>query len=496
MANIVGIDLGTTFSAVARLDETGRPVIVHNLDGGNVTPSIVSFAEGLTRPIVGQAARKELGKPWVYDRFKRDMGSRKEFEYEGTTLTPTQLSAIVLKKILNDTVAQIGEVAEAVVTIPANFANEAREATLEAAREAGLNIKYIINEPTAAALYYAFKNSGTLFGTYAVYDLGGGTFDISIVKVDGNDVEILASNGIARLGGKDFDKKIIQLIAKKYENQTGEMLAQEDFGPNEAEAEKITLSTKEKTITRVVKENIIISRSEFNELISAEIAQTELLCESTLAEAKLKPEDIKKVLLVGGSTRIPAIRESVRKVFKSDPESSVNVDEVVALGAALYTALKSDKSLLSNMQKASISKLQVKERTGKCFGTLSVHTFANLQTEQLRNSIIIQKNTPIPASSTRSFFTRHDNQTAIDCDITESVEPETDPAFVKIIGKHTLKLPPNRSAGKEIQITFSYDENQVMHCTFLDVESGFKTETDIKMANAKNSGALDKFIIE
>ncbi len=230
MPAFIGIDLGTTFSAAAAIDETGRPYIVHNKEGCNLTPSCVEFHTDGTHD-VGELARRGLFVPGsnALGRFKRSMGSSATYEALGRAYTPTQLSTFVLRRILDDTQAALGTIGEAVVTIPANFAHEAREATLTAARAAGLEVNFIINEPTAAALYYAYKSGETLGGTYAVYDLGGGTFDVSIIRVDGHDVEVLASNGVSRLGGDDFDEALQKIVQAKFQASTGEFLDPEDF---------------------------------------------------------------------------------------------------------------------------------------------------------------------------------------------------------------------------------------------------------------------------
>jgi molecular chaperone DnaK len=498
MTNIIGIDLGTTFSAVAVIDETGRPKIVHNEQGQNITPSVVSL-EDAGKALVGEAARKEIrhDRPLIKHRFKRDMGTSAKYENNGSLLTPTDLSGMVLKKLLQDTVDKIGAINEAVVTIPANFSNEAREATMAAAKAAGLNISFIINEPTAAALYYAFKSDGKLDGNYAIYDLGGGTFDVSIIAVKGYEVEVLASNGLTRLGGKDFDEDVCGAIHKKYQALTGESLDVADFSWNEAEEERKALSSKDKTIVRVMRQNVTFTRGELEELISTKIAQAELLCETTMEEAKLTPDRITKVFLVGGTTRTPAVRESVKRVFKQEPVAEVNVDEVVALGAALYAALKSTSGVLTPAQRATLGLMSVQERTGKSFGTLVMETDGVRGQKLQRNSTIIPKNTVIPAAETQCFYTIHDDQTAVNCRITESIEPETDPQFVKIVREGKLELPAGRPAGREIKVTYAYDENQIMHCTFLDVESGKKWEDKIVLAEAKKAqAAIDKFIIE
>lgn len=502
MANYVGIDLGTTFSAVSTLDETGRPVIVHNQDGANITPSVISFS-GPNEAMVGETARKVLwSDPNTLGRFKRDMGTSRTFLAHGTEHTPTTLSALVLKKLKEDTIASIQSIEEAVVTIPANFANEAREETMAAAKLAGLNVKYIINEPTAAALYYAFKTGEELSGNYAVYDLGGGTFDISIIHVANHDVDVLATNGVSKLGGDDFDEALQRLICKKFKEETGEDLSGEDFTKNQAEEEKKTLSKRDRSIANVScpsgRANIKITREEFEEAISSLIAQTEMLCESTIDEAEISISDIQGVFLVGGSTRIPCIRESILRVFKKEPISTANVDEVVALGAALYAAYKSDRTKLSVVQKSSVGKIKVSEITSKCFGVISVVTDEARDNNKLFNSILITKGNKIPASLTESFFTRHDGQEGVDCQVTESSAPETDPRFVKIIWNGKLELPGGRAAGQKIDVTFSYDDNQIMKCSFLDVESGRKETVDLNMAagSAAEDDGIEKFVVE
>lgn len=498
MAAIIGIDLGTTYSAVATIDETGRPVIVHNSDGQNITPSCVTEHDGVIE--IGEYARRAWGasEEQAAARFKRDMGTETIYSINGREFTPTELSVFVLKKLLKDTKSALGSIGSAVVTIPANFSNEAREATLAAAKVAGLNIKYIINEPTAAALYYAFRNKESFNGIYAVYDLGGGTFDISLIKVSDQDVEVLATNGVSKLGGSDFDNALVELVADKYKSATNEAMHSSDYSTNDAEEDKKSLSKRDRVMVKVGRELIEVTKSEFEERISKYIAQTEMLCESTLEEAGLELADINSVLLAGGSTRIPAIRESIVRVFKREPEASVNVDEVVALGAALYAAYKSDKSELTTVQRNSLEKIKVTESTSKCFGTISIGSTTNGGPDGLVNNILISKGEKIPCSVTRSFYTTQHNQTQVRCRLTESTAAESDPRFVKIIWEGFLDLPPNRPAEQEIKVTYSYDENQTMRCTFVDVNSGRKTEVDLSMANAAqiDSEEIDKFLVE
>lgn len=500
MGIVIGIDLGTTFSAVARLDETGRPTIIHNSDGSNITPSVVSINGG--NAVVGEVARKELFlNDNTYGRFKRRMGTDVLFGKGHTQYTPTILSSFVLKKLKDEVEAQFGPVDEAVVTIPANFANEAREATLEAARLAGLPIKFIINEPTAAALYYAYASGKSLSGVYAVYDLGGGTFDISIVRVTGSDIEVLSTEGVSQLGGDDFDQKIQELVAKKYQKETGALLDIEDFTKNDAESEKKSLSTRDNVRVRVNgqggRANITILRTEFEEAISSLLAQAEMLCETAIEAADVTASEIDGVILVGGSTRVPSVRLSVEKVFGQEPISFANPDEVVALGAALYAAFKADTKSLNSVQQASVKNINLSEITSKFFGTLSIGMNTARGSEELRNTILIRKGERIPTSVTKSFYTMRDGQTAVDCRVTESNSPETDPRFVRIIFDGELALPPNRPKEQEIRVTYSYDVNQTMHCVFEDVSSGQKSEIDLNMSRDGSGGVnVQKFLVE
>lgn len=498
MANFLGIDLGTTFSAMATIDDTGRPKIVHNSEGSNITPSCVFEDENKT--IVGVFAEKQWGldPSSAFARFKREMGSDKPMIASGSEYSPTILSSIVLKKLRQDAEKTLGKIDEAVVTIPANFAHEARDATMKAAKQAGLNVKYIINEPTAAALYYAFKSGEELSGNYAVYDMGGGTFDISIIRVDGQDVEVLSSNGVARLGGDDFDLKMKELVYRKYKETTGEELEKEDFTKGEAEEQKKSLSQRESIKVRVARKNIDVSRSEFEEVISSLVTQAEMLCESTIEEAGLELRDLAGVFLVGGSTRIPLVKQSVQRVFGMEPTDSVNVDEVVALGAALYAAFKADKSTMTSVQKQSIEKIKVSESTGKCFGTISFGYDKAREEPKLSNSIIIRKGEKIPCSVTKSFFTMYDGQEAVECTVTESTASETDPRFVKIIWEGKLDLPGGRPENQEIKVTFSYDDNQIMKVSFLDVATSRETKKDLSFADSEKSdiNEIDKFLVE
>ena len=252
MGSFIGIDLGTTFSVVAKIDEHGKPIIVADREGYTLTPSCIAWDALNDKFAVGsEFARRTVYSGIATDEsagfFKRQMGTSENYSLNGKDYTPTDLSTMVLKELMSSRAEQIGEIDEVVVTVPANFANEAREATMEAARRAGLNVKYIINEPTAAALCYSFREGMNLEGNYAIYDMGGGTFDISIIRIKDKDVEVLASNGIAKLGGIDFDKALTKLAREKYKTLVGESLEDEDYDLLQAEDLKKELSKTRKS---------------------------------------------------------------------------------------------------------------------------------------------------------------------------------------------------------------------------------------------------------
>lgn len=505
MGAYIGIDLGTTYSAIAYLDELGRPIIIDNpnrKDGANITPSNVTIVNG--EFVVGQVARKLFqDSRKAFGRFKQDMGTEKTYQLSGDKITPTELSTIVLRNLLKIAEDEVGEIAKAVVTIPANFSNEAREATMKAAKAAGLDVDFIINEPTAAALYYAFENGEALNGNYAVYDLGGGTFDISIVRVNGQEQEVLASNGIPRLGGDDFDKAIQDLVKEKYANETGEKLEDYEYTLVQAEEDKISLSTRRKCIAGggdVVGDGAItihLQRHEFEDAISSLLAQTEFACEATLQDAGLETDDINEVILVGGSTRIPAVRDSIKRVFKKSPVYPENVDEMVALGAALYSAHKSDKSELNATQKQSLKKIKITEICNHFFGTIAVSFNSSLEKDELTNTVLINKGDKIPCSVTEEFSTRVDNQDAIRATVTQCSSLESDPNFVDVVWEGELELPPGRPKGQIIEITYSYDQNQIMHCEFKDVDSKEKIEVDLSFGDDKlDEDSIERFLVD
>ena len=491
MAAFIGIDLGTTYSAISYIDDNGRPKIIANSEGQNITPSCIQF-EGDT-VTVGEEARRALGlNKNVLARFKRDMGKDTKYNINGKDYTPTDCSALVLKKLFQDAQKEIGGISEAVVTIPANFSDEARKATLSAAKHAGLNVQNIVDEPTAAALYYAFKGGVELKGHFAVFDLGGGTFDVSLIKVDQQNINVLASEGVQKLGGDDFDVILQKIVKKKLKDEHDEGIEEQDYTKTDAEEDKKSLSKREVVNVRVNKKNVKVTRAEFEEKISSLVMQTEMLCESILSDQNLTADEIQEVFMVGGSTRVPLIQQAVERVLKKKPTQSVNVDEAVVLGASLYAAFKGDQSKLSPVQKASVDKIKVTDVCPSFFGTITVDENHDKQV-----TIIIEKNTPRPCSVTKSVYTVGEGQEQLLCRITTSNTLENDPAFVKIIHSEELKLPSGRPAQQEIQITYSFDDNGAMQASFVDVESGNKSKP-INIGNdpANSPSGIGKFTVD
>ena len=500
MSNIIGIDLGTTFSCVAHLDPSGRPTMVLNADEKNITPSCIYFGEKVE---VGEEARRAVGQndENAKGRFKRDMGKDVEHTVAGNKLTPTDLSALVLKKLKKDTESKIGDISEAVITVPASFGHKGRTATKEAAEQAGFKVDHIIDEPTAAALYYAFTEAD-IGGTYAVYDLGGGTFDISLIEISGQEVQVLGSEGHPELGGIDFDEALQKLVFAKYKKMTKDTLKNEDWDLSEVVETKKSLSKRDKVKVRINRVNLEVTRSEFEEAISNFIAQTELMCAAALKKSQVAAKDVKGLFLVGGSTRIPLVKNSASKAFGGlDPIATANVDEVVALGASLYAAYKGDRTVLSPLQRASVENIEFNEVTHKYLGTVSMGYNDKTQEDMRVNSIVLERGRSVPCSESETFFTRHDGQTGVNLTVTESGIIETDPEFVDIIWEGSLALPPGRPAGQEIEVTYSYDTNKIFIGKFKDVSTGKLTEISLDLNSSEGvrggkSSSIEEFEVE
>jgi molecular chaperone DnaK len=492
MANIVGIDLGTTFSALAILNSVGRPEIVPNADGERLTPSAIFFDEESTEIIrVGVEAvnsrclNAERSVRWI-KRYVGDSDYRRNID--GRDWTPVELSSLILKKLKQDCSAGRGEISDAVISVPAHFDEVRRKATMDAGAMAGLNVIGIVNEPVAAALYYATTRE--VSGKVVVYDLGGGTFDVTIMELRGHHMEIVCSQGDHALGGVDFDREVLKILEQGYKEEFGTELidSDEDRAKYEDEAEDIkkTLSRR-KTAKKVLygpagSKKIEITREMFEQAISSLIARTDILLEVALEEAGIKPSDVNKVLLVGGSSRIPLVQKNLEKRFGFTPETTVNVDECVALGAALHsglTMLREKPDAVPAGVAGGLKDINLTDVCNHSYGTICAPIDKETGRRVIENRIILKKNTPLPCESSQMFYTVSEGQRELEVTITQGEDTAVE--YVNKIATHKFKLPPNRPARCPIKVTYSYDVNQRMHCRFEDLQSGRALEVDFSL---------------
>lgn len=510
MASIVGIDLGTTFSGLAVLNSVGKAEIVPNAGGDRITPSAIFFEENGSALIGGDAInarRFELSRSvrWI----KRQMGEPVYPErLAGREWTPAELSSLILKKLKQDCSRQVGAIEDAVITVPAYFDDVRRKATMDAGRMAGLNVVGIINEPTAAALHAAVSRN--ISGRTLVYDLGGGTFDVTVLDVNGSHVNVVCSQGHHQLGGYDFDQRLLERFASIYrQKKRGELYTNpEEKARQEDEAEdaKKALSHRLQVGIMLRGSNgdlpIIVTREEFEEDIAAYLASIDMLIETALEEAGSKPSDFKQIVLVGGSTRMPVVQQRLGRTFGSVPIVAVNVDECVALGAALYAGLRLVEEAPGRVPDSvalGLGNIKLVDVCNHSYGTLCLGMRDECTRERgLVHSIVIPKNTPIPAERAETYFTVADGQTSVNVRVTTG--EESDPEYVKVLFEGNLGLPPNRPAGRPIRVTFTYDSNGRMHCTFLDVESGKDITADLDMARSDTpdhkQAAVSSFLVE
>lgn len=475
MAEYVGIDLGTTLSGLAYLKPDGNPEIVPNADGERLTPSVVFFDAHEDVKLVGSAARDGGEPDRTIFQIKRHMDDPEHLvEIDGKKWTPAEISALILSKLKRDCSKICGDINEVVITVPANFNELARKSTIAAAEMAGMKVKRLVNEPTAAAVYYA--HSQGVKGRILVYDLGGGTLDTTILEVEGDNIKILTSEGARHLGGSNFDDILLEAYAEQYKKQTGAELFSDERHRRRVlqatEDAKKMLSKLQRVNDTVANDQnsgiarIDLSREHFEKMIRNMLTRTVFLVEQALDSAKLKTSDIDHVVLVGGSTRIPKVKTILEKMFGKTPKSCGNVDECVALGAALF-AKKSAK---------------IQEVCNASYGTLAMVYNAKTKEEKLMNSIVIPKNTPIPCSRTQVYQTSEDNERIIEVDITQGEDP--DAKYVDVIGRITLDVPAGRPKGCEIAVTFSYDENQRVRALVVDKQSGRSKEVAVSYKGA------------
>jgi molecular chaperone DnaK len=481
MANIIGIDLGTSTTLLAHLSNSGEAIIYKNKDGELLTHSAVWF-EGERSVIVGTEAKKMFGvakDDEIFIEFKRDMGDANVVhKVHGKDWHPRDFSALVLRQIREHFEANNGPIDAVIITIPANFSDEARANTINAAKEAGFKLgnDALVNEPTAAAIYYASSSPQKLKGKYLIYDFGGGTFDATILDVDGDDIKVLTSMGVQRLGGKDLDEKLIGLIGQKYSKLTGaefkgkETMSELQLTRWDVEQLKVTLSSRERVSVPLKTDRgtlrAEITRNEFNEAISTLITQAELAVDTALDNAKIEAKDLAGVFLAGGSTLVPAVAQSVERHLGIKPISRDPVGSV-ALGACMYAAIR-NKGKLSGAQTVAVGAKKVQDVTPHFFGT----TFRDRASGKLMVETIIAKDRPLPCTETKSFSRGIHHGESIKVQITQSGSEQSDPDFVDIIWVGHLKDLPLVKDDTEIKVTYTYDANGVMQCTITDVMSG------------------------
>lgn len=491
-ANIVGIDLGTTFSALSVLNGIGKPEIVPNSDGERLTPSAIFFDEenpDIVRVGIEAVNSRLINAQRSVRWIKRHMGDANyRITIDGKEWTPVELSALILKKLKEECSPEPGKICNAVISVPAHFDEVRRKATMDAGTAAGLNVIGIVNEPVAAALYYA--TTCDVSGKVLVYDLGGGTFDVTIMDVKGHQMDIVCSQGDHALGGTDFDQKILEILEKSYKNKFGtEMItSDEDRAKYEDDAEDVKktlsrrLAAKKMLYGPAGNMRVEIKREMFEEAIASLIARTDILVEVVLDEAGLKPSNIDKVLLVGGSTRIPLVQQHLEKTFGYKPETAVNVDECVALGAALQAGLTMIREKPEEVPIGISSGLKDISLTDVCnhsYGTICAPVDNETGRRVIQNCIILKKNTPLPCQASQMFYTVSEGQTELE--VTISQGEDSAPQYVTKIATHKFQLPPDRPAERPIKVTYSYDVNQRMHCKFEDVESGRTLEVDCSL---------------
>ena len=490
MSKIIGIDLGTTNSCVAVM-EGGEPVVITNSEGARTTPSVVSFQANGER-LVGQVAKRQAitNPDKTIMSIKRHMGTDYKVNIDGKDYTPQEISAMILQKLKADAEAYLGEkVTEAVITVPAYFNDAERQATKDAGRIAGLDVKRIINEPTAASLAYGLDKMDSAH-KILVYDLGGGTFDVSILDLGDGVFEVVSTNGDARLGGDDFDQRIIDYIAEDFKAQNGIDLRQDKMAlqrlKEAAEKAKIELSSSTQTLinlpfitadaTGPKHIDMTLTRAKFNELTHDLVERTINIMKEALKSGNVSLNDIDKVILVGGSTRIPAVQEAVKNFTGKEPSKGVNPDECVAMGAAIQAGVLTGD--VKDVLLLDVTPL-----------TLGIETLGGVATP------LIERNTTIPARKSQIFSTAADNQTSVEIHVVQGERQMA--ADNKTLGRFTLSgIAPAPRGIPQIEVTFDIDANGIVKVSAVDKGTGKEANITITASTNLSDDEVDRAVKE
>ena len=491
MGKIIGIDLGTTNSCVAVM-EGGKPTVIANTEGARTTPSVVAFTKTGER-LVGEPAERQAvtNAEKTISSIKRDMGTDNGRTIDGKKYSPQQISAMILQKLKADAESYLGEkVTEAVITVPAYFNDAQRQATKDAGKIAGLEVKRIINEPTAAALAYGLDNEKEQ--KILVYDLGGGTFDVSIIEIGDGVIEVLATNGDTHLGGDDFDNKVIQWMIDEFKKQEGIDLSGDKMAMQRLKeaAEKAKKELSSATTTNINLPFITataegpkhfdmnLTRAKFDELTRDLVERTAVPVQNALKDAGMTASELGQVLLVGGSTRIPAVQDKVRQLTGKEPSKSLNPDECVAIGASIQGGKLAGDAGAGEILLLDVTPL-----------SLSIETMGGVATR------LIERNTTIPTKKSQIFSTAADNQTAVDINVVQGERQFA--RDNKSLGQFRLDgIPPARRGVPQIEVTFDIDANGIVNVSAKDLGTGKEQHITITAGSNMSDEDIDKAVKE